>query len=167
MPRWRRTAAGGRIYDSLNRANARLAIFASDDDYAAFERVLHQAVARFDVRLLVYCLTPNHFHLLLWPHDDGNPSTFMRWLTMTHTLRWHAHHRTAGAGHLYQGRYRSFPVQSDEHFLIECPLRRTERAADKLGRTRGAVEVREPVGSSDQGRGGATDLDPLADRTSA
>ncbi len=108
------------MYHALNRANARLAIFDTDADYAAFERVLHQAVARFDMRLLAYCLMPNHFHLLLWPREDGDLSTFMRWLTMTHTQRWHAHHRTAGTGHLYQGRYKSFPVQSDEHLLTVC-----------------------------------------------
>ena len=44
----------------------------------------------------------------------------MRWLTLTHTQRWHAHHRTAGTGHVYQGRFKSFPVQSDEHFLTVC-----------------------------------------------
>jgi putative transposase len=77
---------------------------------AAFERVLRQAVARFDMRLLAYCLMPNHFHVLLWPREDGDLSAFMRRLTMTHTQRWHTHHRTAGTGHLYQARYKSFPV---------------------------------------------------------
>jgi putative transposase len=120
MPRPRRAAEGGLIYHALNRATARLAIFDSDDDYAAFERVLAQAVARHDMRLLAYCLMPNHFHLLLWPRQDGDLTHFMRWLTMTHTQRWHAHHRTAGTGHLYQGRFKSFPVQSDEHFLTVC-----------------------------------------------
>ncbi len=77
MPRPRRAAEGGLIYHALNRANARLAIFDNDDDYAAFERVLQQAIARFDMRLLAYCLMPNHFHLLLWPREDGDLSTFM------------------------------------------------------------------------------------------
>ncbi len=108
------------IYHALNRANARLAIFDCDEDYAAFERVLAQAVTRFDMRLLAYCLMPNHFHLLVWPRDDGDLSTFMRWLTMTHTQRWHAFHRTVGSGHLYQGRFKSFPVESDDHFLTVC-----------------------------------------------
>ena len=98
----------------------RLAVFASDADYAAFERVLRHAVARFDTRLLAYCLMLNHFHLRLWPREDGDLSTFMCWLTMTHTRRCHAHHRTAGTGHLYQGRYKSFPVQSDEHLPTVC-----------------------------------------------
>ena len=120
MPRPPRAAEGGLVYHALNRANARLAIFEADEDYAAFERVLAEAVARYDMPLLAYCLMPNHFHLLLWPHADGDLSNFMRWLTMTHTQRWHGHRRTAGAGHLYQGRFKSFPVQSDEHFLTVC-----------------------------------------------
>jgi putative transposase len=81
---------------------------------------LRQAVARFDMRLLAYCLMPNHFHLLLWLREDVDRSTFMRWPAMTHTQRWHAHQRTAGTGHLYQGRYKSFSVQSDEHLLTVC-----------------------------------------------
>jgi putative transposase len=117
MPRPRRAAEGGLIYHALNRANARSAIFDNDGDYAAFERVLAQAVARYDMRLLAYCVMPDHFHLLVWPREDGDLSQFMRWLTVTHTQRWHAHRRTAGTGHLYQGRFKSFCVQSDDHFL--------------------------------------------------
>lgn len=120
MPRPKRAAEGGLVYHALNRANARLAIFDTEEDYAAFQRVLAQAVVRDDMRLLAYCLMPNHFHLVLWPPEDGDLSRFMRWLTVTHTQRWHAHHRTAGTGHLYQGRFKSFPVQSDEHFLTVC-----------------------------------------------
>ena len=71
MPRPRRAAEGGLIYHALNRANAGLAIFDNDHDYAAFERVSDQAVARFDMRLLAYCLMPNHFHLLLWPRGTA------------------------------------------------------------------------------------------------
>jgi putative transposase len=124
------------ISDSaLNRATARLAIFDTDDDYAAFERALGQAISRYDMRLLAYCLMPDHFHLVLWPRDDGDLSAFMRWLTMTHTQRWHAHHRTAGTGHLYQGRFKSFPVQSDEHLLTVCRyVERNALRADLVGR---------------------------------
>ena len=166
MPRPRRAAEGGLIYHALNRANARLANFRSDDDYAAFERVLHQAVARFDMRLLAYCLMPKRFHLLLWPREDGDLPTFMRLRTMTHTLRWHAHHRTAGTGHLYQGGYKSFSVRSDQHFVTVC--RYVERNALRANLVERAEQWNwEPVGSSDQGRGVATDLDALADRTSA
>jgi len=59
---------------------------------------------------------PNHWHLVLWPRREGELSDFVRWLTHTHTMRWHAHFRTSGSGHLYQGRFKAFPVQTDEHF---------------------------------------------------
>ena len=59
---------------------------------------------------------PNHWHLVVWPRHDGELSRFVGWLTLTHTQRWHAHRRSAGEGHLYQGRFKSFPIQEDEHF---------------------------------------------------
>src|SRR5256885_2321789 len=102
MARTPRAAEGGLIYHALNRANARLTIFEDDGDYEAFERVLAEAVPRHAMRLLAYCVMPNHFHLVLWPRGDGDLSRFMRWLTLTHTQRWHAHRGSAGAGHLYQ-----------------------------------------------------------------
>ncbi len=120
MPRRLRVNEGGYVYHVLNRANAGMQIFGNDADYTAFEKVLAQACERTKMRLLSYCIMPNHWHLLLWPRNDGDLSNFMAWMTMTHTQRWHAHHRTSGSGHLYQGRFKSFLVQNDSHFLTVC-----------------------------------------------
>jgi putative transposase len=117
MPRRPRIATGGLVYHVLNRRVGRLPLFATDRDYLAFERVLEAAIARTGIRLLAYCVMPNHWHLLLWPRGDEELSETLRWLTVTHTQRWHAAHRTAGTGSLYQGRFKSFPVQTDAHFL--------------------------------------------------
>ena len=103
MGRPKRDSRAGIIYHVLNRANADLKIFEKDGDYEAFERVLTEAVERSKMRLLSYCLMPNHWHLVLWPHLDGQLSTFTGWLTLTHTQRWHAHRHSTGRGHLYQG----------------------------------------------------------------
>jgi putative transposase len=140
MGRPPRVAEGGLVDHTLNRANARLAIFTDDGDYEAFERVLAEAVTRDGMRLLAYCVMPNHFHLVVWPRRDGDLSRFMRWLTMTHTQRWHAHHHSTGSGHLYQGRFKSFPVQSDEHLLTVC--RYVERNAVRAGLVRRAERWR-------------------------
>jgi len=117
MPRAIRKCPGGFVYHVLNRANGRLRIFKKPEDFAAFERILAEGVKRFSIRLTGYCLMSNHWHLLLWPRGDDEVSRFMHWLTLTHTQRWHASHRTAGMGHLYQGRFKSFPVQSGSHYL--------------------------------------------------
>jgi putative transposase len=120
MGRAKRASQGGVVYHVLNRANARLPIFEKDEDYEAFERILEDAVERYDMRLLAYQLMPNHWHQVLWPKKDGDLSRYVGWLTLTHTQRWHAHRHSAGSGHVYQGRFKSFPVQDDEHFLTVC-----------------------------------------------
>ena len=63
---------------------------------------------------------PNHWHLALRSDADGELSRFMRWITATHTMRYRAHYDTSGEGHVYQGRFKSFPIQDDAHFLIVC-----------------------------------------------
>jgi putative transposase len=72
------------------------------------------------MRILAFTLMPNHWHMLLWPKEDGDLSSFCRWMTHTHSMRWHAHYHTSGTGHIYQGRFKSFPIQADEHFYTVC-----------------------------------------------
>ena len=117
MSRAKRVTLGGYVYHVLNRANGRLRIFRKHNDFLAFEQVMAEAITRFDMRICGYCIMSNHWHFLLWPHRDGDLSEFMRWLTLTHTQRYHASHGTLGIGHLYQGRFKSFPVQEDSHYL--------------------------------------------------
>jgi putative transposase len=141
MGRPLRLALGGYVYHVLNRANGRLPIFHKADDYAAFENILGEALERVPgIRLLTYCLMPNHWHLVLWPRRDGELSNFVHWLTLTHTQRWHAHYKDVGAGHLYQGRFKSFPVEQDEHFLRVC--RYVERNALRAALVRRAEKWR-------------------------
>jgi putative transposase len=120
MGRSLRAADAGYVYHALNRANGRHPLFENDADYEAFERVLVEACERVPIRLLSYCVMPNHWHLVVWPSGDGDLSRFVGWLTLTHTQRWHAHRQTTGTGHVYQGRFKSFPVQEDNHLLTLC-----------------------------------------------
>jgi len=115
----------------LNRAVAGLPLFRKEEDYAAFERVLLEAYGRQPTRILAWCLMRNHWHFVVWPKRDGELTAFVRWLSHTHAMRWHVAHGTVGRGHLYQGRFKSFPVQTDAHFLTVC--RYVERNALKAG----------------------------------
>jgi putative transposase len=129
MPRRARSIVGGYAYHVLNRANGRLRLFKKDADYAAFEKVVAEAFDRVPLRILGFTLMGNHWHFVVWPrqrqHDQV--SEFFRWLTLTHSQRWHAHHGTSGMGHVYQGRFKSFPIAADEHLL--AVLRYVERNA--------------------------------------
>ena len=140
MGRPKRAADGGLIYHVLNRANARMTIFEKPEDFAAFERVLEEAVERTKTRLLAYWVMSTHWHLVLWPGEDGELWRFTGWLALTHTQRWHAHRHSSGSGHLYQGRCKSFPVQDDEHFLTVC--RHVERNALRANLVRRAEDWR-------------------------
>ncbi|MFO1093422.1 MAG: transposase [Planctomycetaceae bacterium] len=105
------------MYHVLNRAVARLAALRrrclTTTPFWMSSARRSNSIPRF---LLAYCVMPNHWHLVLWPRHDSELTNFVRWLTHTHAMRWHAHFGTSGSGHLYQGRFKSFPVETDEHF---------------------------------------------------
>jgi putative transposase len=123
MARHPRSAPGGYVYHVLNRAaGGGRKLFGKAADYAAFERIVAETQPRVPgVRLLAYCLMPTHWHLVLWPRAAGELSQFVRLLTVTHAQRLHAHRHTAGTGPIYQGRFKSFPVEADDrHLLLVC-----------------------------------------------
>ena len=131
MPYRSRVGTAGLVFHVLNRGVRKLQLFDRPGDYKAFLKVFREAQDRIPVRCLAYCLMPNHFHLVLWPRTDTELSAFMAWLTATHSKRWHARRLTAGTGHVYQGRFKAFPVSSDIHFLRLC--RYVERNALRAG----------------------------------
>jgi len=134
MGRIPRIDIGNQYYHVLNRANARLPIFKKDKDYEAFEKILEEAKDRYSMRILAYCLMPNHWHFVLNPKKDGDLNLFMQWLTLTHTQRWHAHYNSVGYGHLYQGRYKSFLIQNEQYLLTACRYVESNPARAKLTR---------------------------------
>lgn len=123
MPRTSRASQGGYIYHVLNRGNGRADVFHKEDDFAAFVRLMREAHDKIPMRLVGYCLMTNHFHLMLWPHGDGDLSRWMQWLMTSHVRRYHRHYQ--GSGHVWQGRFKAFPVQDNEHYLTV--LRYVER----------------------------------------
>lgn len=138
MPRTKRICPANQVFHVLNRAVARMTIFEKPEDYDAFLRVLDETWAIVSLPILSFTAMPNHWHFVVRPTEDDQVSEFFRRLTVTHTMRWHSHYRTGGTGHLYQGRFKSFPIEDDEHLLTVMryvernPLRAglVERAED-------------------------------------
>jgi REP-associated tyrosine transposase len=115
MPRTARASVGGVCYHVLNRGNGRGEVFHKDGDYAAFLRLIGEACERVPMSVFGYCLMPNHFHLVVRPRSDGDLSRWMQWLMTSHVRRYHRHYH--GSGHVWQGRFKAFPIQADEHLL--------------------------------------------------
>lgn len=129
MPRPPRTSIAGGCYHVLNRANLGAAVFQKDGDFRAFTALIEDACKRLPIGVLAYCLMPNHFHLVLEPAEQGNLSKWMQWLMTSHVRRYHRHHGTSG--HVWQGRFKSFPIQADDH--LHAVLRYVERNPLRAG----------------------------------
>ena len=123
MPRTARAAVGGYCYHVVNRSNRRAETFHGPDDYAAFAQLMRRATARIPMRVLAWCLMPNHFHVVLWPEGNDDLADWLHWLLTTHACRYNRRHRLTG--HVWQGRSHTFPIQEDDHLF--SVLRYVER----------------------------------------
>jgi len=119
------------VFHVLNRGVGRMRLFAGEADYAAFQRVVEEALRVTPIRICAYCWMPTHWHFVLWPQRDGELSEFMQRMTNMHTQRWQRAKDCVGCGHLYQGRFKSFPVESDDYFYRV--VRYVERNALRAG----------------------------------
>jgi putative transposase len=136
MPRTARASEGGLCYHALNRGNRSEAVFHKPADYDAFVEAMTDASARLPLDLLGYCLMPNHFHLVVRPHAAGDLGRWMQWLQTAHARRYHQHYATNG--HVWQGRFKAFPLQDDDH--LRTVLRYVERNPLRAGLVKQAEE---------------------------
>jgi putative transposase len=125
MPRTARASIGGMWHHALNGGNRREVVFHEPRDYGAFVQAMIDAGRRVPVDLLNYCLMPNHFHLLLRPHHDGDLGRWMQWLLTAHARRYHRRYGTTR--HFWQGRFKVFPEEDDDP--LATVLRYVERNA--------------------------------------
>jgi putative transposase len=99
----------------MNRGNRRAEVFHKPADYDAFVQSIAAARRVLDVDLFAYCLMPNHLHLVWRPHEDGDLGRWMPRLLTTHAKRSHRHYGTTG--HVWQGRFKAFPIQDNDHLV--------------------------------------------------
>ncbi|HEU4925886.1 MAG TPA: transposase [Vicinamibacterales bacterium] len=131
MPRTRRVSPDNSIHHVLNRGNRRQPIFHKAADYAAFMNILGETLDKVPMRILAMTLMPNHFHLVLWTSRGSDLSAYMQCSMNVHVRRHHQHYGTTGHGHLYQGRFKNFLIQSDVH--LYNVLRYVEGNAARAG----------------------------------
>lgn len=136
MSRSARASVGGVCYHVINRGNRRATIFHTRSDYDSFVRLMHRASDRTPIRILAYCLMPNHVHFVLWPNEDGDMSRWLHWLFTSHVVRYNRLRRISGR--VWQGRFKAFPIQQDRHLLTV--LRYVERNPVRANLVRNAID---------------------------
>jgi putative transposase len=129
MPRTARASVGGICYHVINRGNGRRDVFHKDGDFQAFLKAIGHACIEIPMPVLGFCLLNNHFHLVVFPKEDGDLSKWMHWVLNTHVRRYHKHYHSSG--HVWQGRFKAFPIEADEHLLTV--LRYVERNPIRAG----------------------------------
>ncbi len=115
MARKPRLEYAGAVYHVMNRGNRRQAIFRTDEDRECFLGALGEVCERTGWKVHAYVLMGNHYHLLL-ETPESNLIAGMQWLQGTYTKRFNAVHREWG--HLFQGRYKAIPVDSDGDYFL-------------------------------------------------
>lgn len=106
------------MFHVMNRSAKQLTLFDRPSEYDMFLQVLAEADRACPIRLLEYCVMPNHWHLLVWPERDDQLSRYMRWITGVHGQRWRHARGEPGKGAVYQGRYRWVAVQDGAHYDV-------------------------------------------------
>lgn len=138
MPRTARAIVGGHCYHLINRGNNKEVVFHEWADYAAFLSLVTKAQQRIEVPILAACLMPNHLHVVVRPVNGGD---LARWTQMLFTAHVRRHHRKySSSGRLWQGRFKAFLIEQDEHLITV--IRYVERNALRAGLVARAEEWR-------------------------
>lgn len=114
MPRLPQRYSSTNIYHAVVRGNERKTIFFDAEDFDTYFKLLDQKRKDHDCVIYAWCLMPNHVHLLIKERSkplgsffQGMAGSFVLWYNRKYDR----------VGHLFQGRYRSEPVQTPDYFL--------------------------------------------------
>jgi len=114
MPRKERYQEAGQ-YHIINRGVERRLIFLEPEDYEFFLDLLLKLTKEYDIIIHAYCLMTNHYHLLLEARQT-NLSKAMQFVNDKYSKYFNK--KYARSGHLWQGRYKSYPLFDDAHFWV-------------------------------------------------
>lgn len=134
MPRRYRKTLQGTVFHVMNRAVRRTVLFESAPDYDAFVDLVVESLPKFKIKIIAYCLMPNHWHFVIICERIAHLSKWMHWVTSTHANRWNGFHGTRGTGAVYQDRFKAVPVQKTRSLIRVC--RYVERNALRAGLVR-------------------------------
>ncbi|MDR2488512.1 MAG: transposase [Desulfovibrio sp.] len=114
MARLARIVAAGVAHHVTQRGNRRQTVFFSDEDYVAYRELLREWSARDGLAIWAYCLMPNHAHIIGVPEKEESLHRAIKETHRRYSCRINT--REGWRGHLWQGRFASFPLD-EKHGL--------------------------------------------------
>ena len=114
MPRGPRRLSDSGYYHVVVKGDGGQIIFESDADRRYYLRLLEECIDESLVDVHAYCLMSNHVHLVLEDHNRML-SSFVKHLSERYAMYFSK--KTGRVGHVFQGRFWSEPIESDEYFL--------------------------------------------------
>ena len=117
MPRSTRFSPPDSVHHVFNRGNERRIIFENAHEYAEFLRLVVWAKSKVRLRIIAYCIMPNHWHFVVWPEEADSIQRFFHRLCTTHAIKRRRETNTVGYGHVYQGRYHAFRILSQRYLF--------------------------------------------------
>ncbi len=127
MPRPDREVIPGLPHHVTHRGNRREKIFFEEDDYRLYLRLLRKAAERYGVRVYDYALMPNHIHVIAVPKREESLSEAFQWADGKYAEIFNGLYDQVG--HLWQGRFKSSPMDEDHMFnAVRYVLRNPVRA---------------------------------------
>ena len=95
---------------------ARLASsFSPEQGFAAPDELIEKIIRERTAELVAFCIMPNHFHLLLRELEEGSVENYMQRISEGYTKYFHK--RYGASGHVFQGRYKTVHVKTDEQLM--------------------------------------------------
>lgn len=120
MPRRNRHELEGVAFHVMNRAVRGTTLFVTDRDFNAFAAIFRDGFERFKVRVVSYQVMDNHWHFVVLCDRIAALSKMMHWAEGKHANNWAGAHRARGRGYVYQGRFKSIPVQTSTSLMRVC-----------------------------------------------
>ena len=96
------------------RGNGRQILFEDEQDHLVYLSLLKKYSAETNVKVCAYCLMENHVHLLAFDQEDNVP-LFMKKTGVSYARYYNTKYDRSG--HLYQDRYKSEPIESEDYLL--------------------------------------------------
>ncbi len=128
MPRIARLEVIGYPYHVIQRGNRNQKVFIREGDKAKYLKILRVQAELFGVDIWAYCLMDNHVHLIVMPKHEGALTECISETHRSYTLM--VNYREEWRGHLWQGRFKSYPM--DEKHLWAA-VRYVERNPVRAG----------------------------------